>query len=85
MCKMVQTRQCYRSSVHLIAEFYYLQYIKRELKGKHICGCRCNERLKAKTEGSTRLACTQFGVERGTGTPKDRDEVKRREFSECDG
>ena len=32
-------------------------------------GCRCNERLKTKTEGSTRLG----------------DEVKRREVSEFDG
>ena len=39
-------------------EVYYEQQIKRELKGIHICGCRCNERLKAKTDGSTRLACT---------------------------
>ena len=33
---------------------------------------RDNERLKAKTEGSTRLA---YWVARGTGTPKDSDEV----------
>ena len=31
---------------------YYEQQIKRELKGIHICGCQCNERLKAKTDGS---------------------------------
>ena len=37
---------------------YYEQQIKRELKGINICGCRCNERLKAKTDGSTRLAYT---------------------------
>jgi hypothetical protein len=24
-------------------------------------------------------------VDRGTGTPKDRDEVNKREFCECDG
>ena len=35
---------------------YYEQKIKRELKGIHICGCRCNVRLKVKTEGSTCLA-----------------------------
>ncbi len=35
--------------------FYYEQQIKRELKGIHICGCRCHERLKANTGGSTRL------------------------------
>ena len=33
-----------------------------------------NERLEAKTDGSTRHAYTW--VARGTGTPKDRDEVK---------
>jgi hypothetical protein len=33
-------------------------YINRELHRIHIYGCRCNERLKAKTEGSTRLAYT---------------------------
>ena len=32
--------------------FYYEQQINRELNGIHICGCRCNERLKAKTDGS---------------------------------
>ena len=37
---------------------YYEQQIKRDLKGIHICGCRCNERLKAKTDGSTRLTYT---------------------------
>ena len=35
------------------------QQIKRELKGIHICGCPCNERLKAKTDGSMRLAYTE--------------------------
>ena len=30
---------------------YYEQQIKRELKRKHISGCRFNERLKAKTDG----------------------------------
>ena len=38
--------------------FYYEQQIKRELKGIHICGCRRNERLKAKTDGSKRLTYT---------------------------
>ncbi len=39
-------------------QFYYEQQIKRELKGIHICGCRRNERLKAKTDGSKCLAYT---------------------------
>ena len=30
----------------------------REVKGIHICGCRCNERRKANTDGSTCLAYT---------------------------
>ena len=39
--------------------FYYEQQIKGELKRKiHIRGCRCNERLKTKTDGSTHLAYT---------------------------
>ncbi len=38
----------------------------------------CSERLKAKSEGSTRLVYTGL-LTLGTGTPKDRDEVKRRE------
>ena len=39
-------------------DFYYDQQIKRELKRMHVSGCRCNERLKAKTEGSKRLVQT---------------------------
>ena len=39
--------------------------------------CRCNERLKAKNHIRW--------IVRGTGTPKDRDEVNRREVWECDG
>ena len=38
--------------------FFYEQQIKRELKRKHTSGCRCNERLKAKADGSKRLAYT---------------------------
>ena len=33
----------------------YYEEKKRELKRIHIYGCRCNERLRAKAEGSTRL------------------------------
>ncbi len=51
--------------------------IKRDLKRILVFECRCNERLRAKTEGSTRLGYT--GLSWGTGTPKDRDDVKRRE------
>ncbi len=55
----------------------YYEEITRELKRILIYECRCNERLKAKVEGSTHLGYTC--VPRGTGTAKDRDEVKRRE------
>jgi hypothetical protein len=36
----------------------YYESIKRELKTKPICECRCDERLKTKAEESTRLAYT---------------------------
>jgi hypothetical protein len=45
--------------------------------------CRCDERLKTKVEEFTRLGYTWVG--RGTGTPKYRDEVNRREDCEYDG
>ena len=38
--------------------FYYEQQINRDLKRIHISGCRCNERLNEKTDGSKRLAYT---------------------------
>ncbi len=38
-------------------EVYY-ESIKRELNRKLMYECRCDERLKAKAEGSTRLADT---------------------------
>ena len=34
--------------------------IKRELKRRPIYECRCDERLKTKAEGSTRLSYTGF-------------------------
>ena len=37
---------------------YQEQLIKRKLKGIHISRCRCNERLKAKTDGSQGLTYT---------------------------
>ena len=42
-------------------------------------GCRCKERLKGKSEGSERLGYTTLS---GTGTPKNRGEVERREVCE---
>ncbi len=55
---------------------------KTRPKGIQIYGCRYNERLKVTTEGFKLL--TDW-VPWGTGTPKNRDEVKRREVWECDG
>ena len=46
--------------VNPILNFYYEQQIKGELKRIHISGCRCNEKLKAKTDGSKRLTYTGF-------------------------
>ena len=54
------------------ALFVYYEEIKQELQRIPIHEYRCNERLKAEAEGSALLTYT-------TGTPKDRDEVKRRE------
>ncbi len=44
--------------------------------------CWCDVRLNDKTEGGTRLGYT---VPKGTGTPKDRDKVNKRDVYECDG
>jgi hypothetical protein len=57
----------------------FIKQQARQLLGLHICGCRCNERLKSKTDGSECLTYRDWVV-RGTGTPKDRDEVNRQEF-----
>ena len=38
--------------------FVYYESIKRELQGIHIDGCRYNERLNSKTEGSKLLTYT---------------------------
>ena len=40
--------------------FVYYEAIKRELNRRRLYGCRCDERLEAKTEGSTRLTYTWF-------------------------
>jgi hypothetical protein len=38
--------------------FVYYQSIKRKLNRRIILECRCDERLKSKSEGSTRLVYT---------------------------
>ena len=53
------------------------------LRRRSINECRCDERLKAKVEGSARLTYT--GLREGLGKPKDRHEVNKREVCECDG
>ena len=35
--------------------FVYYEATKRELNRRRMCECRCDERLKAKAEGTTRL------------------------------
>ena len=54
-----------RGCVHSIheLEIYYEQHINRELKRIHISRCRCNERLKAKTDGSKHLTYTGLRVD----------------------
>ncbi len=56
--------------------FIIFQEIKRELNRILIYECRCDERLITPC-----IHCTVWE----TGTPKDRDEVKRREVWECEG
>ena len=74
----------------------YYESLKGELQKRPIYECRYDERLKTKSEESTRLGYTEKStvwlimsvcllLTRGTGTPKDRDEVNRREVCECDG
>jgi hypothetical protein len=46
------------SPPHGACYFVYYETIKRKLNRILIYECRCDERLKAKTEGSTRLAYT---------------------------
>ncbi len=53
----------------------YYESRKRELETRPIYECRSDERLKTESEKSTHL---------GTGTPKDKDEVNRRDVSVCD-
>ena len=40
------------------SEFFYYESIKIELNIRLIYECRCDERLKGKSEGSTRLGYT---------------------------
>jgi hypothetical protein len=68
------------------SESYY-ESRKREVKTKPMYECRCDERLKTKSEKSTHISYTGLigELDSGTRTPKHRDEVNRRDVSECDG
>jgi hypothetical protein len=41
----------------------YYESIKRKVKKKYICGCRCYERLQPNTKEFTRLAYTELVLE----------------------
>ncbi len=45
---------------------------------------RCDERLKFSVEESIFTSPIHW-VDRGTGTPKNKDEVNRQDICECDG
>jgi len=45
-----------------VSPFVYYESVKRELKRRLIYECRCDERLKTKTEESTRLTYTGLVV-----------------------
>jgi len=67
-----------------ISRVYY-ESIKRELKGRLTDEYRCDERLKTKSEESTRVGDTGLVVELEHLKSQDKDEVNRREVSECEG
>ena len=48
----------HRESLVLVNEFVYYESIKRKLNKRLILECRCDERLKTRVEGSTRLGYT---------------------------
>jgi hypothetical protein len=64
--------EIYWSHTNVSSYIVYYESRKRELKTRLIHECRCDERLKTKTEKSTLITYT--GVTRGIGTPKDRDQ-----------
>ena len=50
---------CHKDKVLVVSDtFVYSGSINREVKTRLIYECRCDERLKAKAEGSTRLVYT---------------------------
>ncbi len=74
----------YPSGPHnFIFVFVYYESKNQELNRRLIYECRCDERLKVKTEESTRLSYTW--ITRGTGSLEHQDTLNRREVDECDG
>jgi hypothetical protein len=63
--------------------FVYYESIKRGLKRRLIYWYRWDERLENQKWGI--YTPLRHWVGRGTGRPKDKDEVKRREVWECEG
>jgi hypothetical protein len=50
---------CWRIHIHTVVRIYY-ESRKREVKTRPMYECRCDERLKTKSEKSTRLSYTGF-------------------------
>ena len=70
--------------LHFNSKFVvYYESVKREPKIRGIYECRCDERLHTKNKGIYASPIHWVGL--GTGTPKDRDEVNKRDVCECDG
>ena len=72
-------------SLHrILISFVYYESMKRHLKTRSIYECQCDERLKTKVEGYTRLTYT--GLCGGLEHLKiERDEVNRGGVCECGG
>ena len=61
----------------------YYKSIKRDLKKRLIFDCRCDERLKSKSEGSTRLVYTRCREEPFVYYESLKREVKTKPICEC--
>jgi hypothetical protein len=59
----------------IVVVFLYYESIKGEVKTRPINECGCDGIYTSHMDW----------VDRGTGTPKDKEEVNRREVSECHG
>jgi hypothetical protein len=81
-CRLVMTQE---SSPMWPHQFVYYEAIKRKLKRRPIYEFRCDERLKAKGEGFTRLTYTGFrgGLEHLKKETRLIDERFASEMGEC--